>query len=116
MVRQLGYLIFLLFAIVLITVWSAEAAYLVCSPAATVTRYKVVIAGQTVEVPAQTDGSVKFDISPYSGTNITGTICAGREWLLNGVPSGVWEWGTNAPFVLNGGAVSAAPAGIGLVK
>jgi hypothetical protein len=74
----------------------AIGASLTCDPQEGVTKYRVT--GEVVD--AETDGSVKWNISGISAGEYNGTLEAGREYVLDGVPQGVWRWSDPVPFVL----------------
>lgn len=95
----------------------AWAAFLVSNPSdATVFAVKI-NDGPIQEIPAQADGSLKLDISSYSGKSISGELAPGREWFLDGVPQGVMEWAPTVPFVLSGGVIdSSSSLGLKVIK
>lgn len=82
---------------------AVAAPYLVCDPQSGVAQYRITWDGQTPEiVPAQPDGSIRYDLVNKSGS-FTGTIEAGQEWILDGTPQGVMEWSDPLAFSLDGG-------------
>jgi hypothetical protein len=100
----------------LFTISVSWAAFLVCDPSTQATHYLVSITGKTATiVPAQADGSLKFDLSTLP-VPIIGNVAAGREWVLNGVPQGTMEWSTPVTFNVTGGTVTGGCANMKIKK
>ena len=90
----------------------AWAVSLVCDPQEGVLVYR--IDGTTI-IDAEADGSVKYDISSIPAGTHNGTLEAGNEYILNGVPQGVWQWSDPTPFVLIVPSSLSAPTNTGLI-
>ena len=90
----------------------AFAVSLVCDPQEGVIKYR--IDGATI-IDAEADGSVVYDISALPPGEHNGTLEAGNEYVLDGVPQGVWQWSDPTPFVLIVPSSLSAPTGTGLI-
>lgn len=89
----------------------AQAASLTCDPQTGVTRYHVTVPSGAIDEQsaAQADGSAAHNIDHWpSGTYNDGEIRAGAEYILNGVPQGVYKWSGPTPFDIT---VPALPVG-----
>ena len=98
----------------LIAAARAQAApFLICDPQAGVTHYRLQWEGFPEQVvPAQADGSLKYDLVSYSG-NVPAQVWAGSEAVLDGVPQGVYNWSAPVPFLLEL-TKPQSPSGLGL--
>ncbi len=108
------WLLLILFICLLPTFVSAK--YISCDPQAGVIQYKVSIPTQGIidEISiSQPDGSCLHNIDAWPSGTYTGTIQAGSEHILNGVPQGVMEWSVPFPFDLTKPSVNI-PLNIGL--
>ena len=72
------------------------------NPTAEVYRTNLLSAGFDNEIsPADIDGAVLVDLANVPiGSHTEGTIETGAEWVLNGVPQGIWEWSATVPLEL----------------
>lgn len=103
-------------AVILIGIASAEP-FLVCDPQAGVTKYRLEFTGSVdpaVEVAAETDGSLKYDLVNWGNGLIQANAYAGKEVVLDGQPQGVWRWSEPTPFALDAGRPSP-PAALDVV-
>lgn len=88
----------------------AAGPYLVCDPAVNVSKYQVRLSldnatwGTWVESPAQTDGSMKYDVSAVTPANYYGQAQAYGTYTVTdsttGAVSTVEGWSVSAPFLL----------------
>ena len=102
----------LVLAILAMAVSPAFAVSLVCDPQEGIKVYR--IDGKAV-INAEADGSVKYDISAISAGTHNKTLEAGNEYILDGVPQGVWQWSDPIPFVVTVPSNPSAPTGTGLI-
>lgn len=103
-------------AVILIGIASAEP-FLVCDPQTGVTKYRLEFAGSVdpaVEVNAEQDGSLKYDLVNWGQGLIQVQAYAGKEAVLDGQPQGVWRWSEPTPFELDAGRPSP-PASLDVV-
>ena len=72
------------------------------NPGAEVYRINLPTAGFNNEIiPAGPNGEVNIDlIAVPPGSHTGGTIEAGADWILNGVPQGIMEWSAPVPLSL----------------
>lgn len=94
--------------------WAAD---LICAPQASVTVYGLKWTPTDIweEVPAEADTRVKYDLEPLAPGNYPNAeIKAGREYLLDGQPTGAHVWGLSRPFALEKPAIPGEVAGIAL--
>lgn len=85
---------------------ASAAPYLVCDPQDGVETYQLTGLGSaTVEVAAQADGSMRYDL---------GSLAAGKYSLGVKACAGVWGCSSAAPFVLQKPANIASPANVRL--
>jgi len=88
---------------------------LVCDPQATVTDYRVVgLDPARTLVPAEADGSVKYDVGTLAPGSYNATIEAGARYVLNGVPQGPARWSPSVPFVLIAPGTPASSSGLAI--
>ena len=99
--------------LILAMVSPVYAVSLVCDPQEGVMVYR--IDGEIV-INAEADGSVKYDISAIPTGTHNGTLEAGNEYVLDGVPQGVWQWSDPTPFVLIIPEKKSAPTNTGLIQ
>ena len=93
----------------------AFAKSMTCDPQPGVTKIRVIIPSQAIDEisVAQPDGSCLHNIDAWPAGTYSGTIQAGAEYILNGIPQGVMEWSGATPFDLEKPSLSD-PSNIGL--
>jgi hypothetical protein len=90
---------------------------LVCDPQAAVTDYRVTgLDPARVEVAAETDGSIKYDVGSLTVGTYNGTIEAGRAYVLDGIPQEPVKWSPVVPFVLSVPSVPVSSSGHAVKK
>jgi hypothetical protein len=114
MILEKMFAVLVILAVLFVVVGKCIAApFLICDPQAGVTHYKLQWQGFSEQIlPAQADGSLKYDLVNYSGDS-PAQVWAGSEAILDGVPQGVYNWSTPVPFVLQFMKPSA-PSGVAL--
>jgi hypothetical protein len=104
-------MIFCLMLIVLPLTTFADS--LVCDPQAGVTDYRVVgLDPARVNVSAEGDGSLKYDVAVLAPGSYSGSVEAGARYMLNGVPQGPARWSNPVPFDLTVPGTPAASSGL----
>jgi hypothetical protein len=94
--------IMMIFCLLLIglasTIYGAD---LVCDPQTGVTDYRILgLDAKRTIVPAEADGSVKYDVGVLAPGGFSGTMEAGKRYVLDGVPQPAVQWSSPVPFVL----------------
>lgn len=101
--------------LLLFTYASVSAApFLVCDPQAGVTHYSLTLGGNAVVTPAQTDGSLRYDVAVLPAGNTSGTVAAGRPYTMGGAPQEAMEWSSSVPFDLGKPATPNPPPNLAL--
>lgn len=93
------------------------AVDLVCDPQDSVTVYGLKWTPTDIweEVAAMADTTIEYDLGVLAPGNYPNAeIRAGREYLLDGQPTGAYVWGLSRPFALRKPAIPDEVAGIGL--
>ena len=93
--------------------WVEAKPFLTCDPQDGITEYKIAIPLQSgvvthweTTVPAETDGSLKWDLKnwPLGKGTFTGQLSAGGEWQITdsetSVVSTVFEFSTPSIFII----------------
>lgn len=90
--------------------------FLTCDPQAIAEVYKVTWDTTGVESmsSAQPDGSCHHDLAGVPDGDNAGKIQAGREYTLDGVGQGVYEWGPDKTFLYGNPVDTTASTGLGL--
>lgn len=107
----------LVFIILLFAVPAFGSPFLNCAPQANVTVYELTInAGAPFLVPAESDGSIHYDVDGLSVGSTQMTIRCGAAWTLDGQPQPAVKWQEEdaVPFGLGNPGVAGAPSGLGL--
>ena len=88
---------------------------LTCDPQAGVEKYKVIwTAGGESISDAGVDGSCLHDLAGVPDGDNAGEIRAGKEYILDGVGQGIYEWSDPTPFLYSNPADTTPPTGLGL--
>ena len=89
-----------------------------CDPQAEVTAYRMTIEGIDYEEDsvANPDGSGNHDLAPVPAGEHQAEFRAGKEWTLDGVPQGVYDWSGPTLFSLGRPEKPNAPVGNRIVS
>jgi len=82
--------------------------FLTCDPQPDITKYRMAIPAISYdeESIANADGSGNHDLGTLPVGEHNGEFYAGAEWVLDGVPQGIWRWSDPTPFLLRKPAAS----------
>lgn len=111
--------ILVLSLIVLLCVFLAPAFAdsLTCDPQAGVTDYLVQgLDPARTSVTAETNGSVKYDVSTLAPGQYNGTLQAGARYTLNGATQPAIKWSSPTPFDLGVPEIPAGSSGMAVTK
>ena len=99
----------------LLFVGSVFAESLVCDAQQGIDRYRVLgLDPARTIVPAQSDGSVNYDVSTLIPGPYNATIEAGKPWLLDGQEQPAVRYSDPVPFVLTAPAKPVNTSGLGV--
>ena len=90
---------------------------LVCDPQSGVTDYRVVgLDPARVNVTAEPDGSVRYNVGTLAPGSYNGSVEAGARYVLNGVPQGPARWSDPTPFDLTVPGTPANSSGLAVTS